>query len=106
MGSWFEIEYGATFNQYLHIEEAIDVEYIILLKEFVVNTSSDGEHDSILKDLELRISSITKIQVDVNSVKVRFCMALFDAVSSNDIFQDVLDAFYDETFDKKTLDYM
>lgn len=37
------------------------MEYIILLKEFVVNTSSDGEHDSILKDLELRISSITKI---------------------------------------------
>lgn len=33
-------------------------------------------------------------------------MTLFDAVSPDDIFQEVLDAFYGGTSDKKTLDYM
>ena len=33
-------------------------------------------------------------------------MTLFDAVSPDDIFQEVLDAFYDGMSDKRTLDYM
>ena len=33
-------------------------------------------------------------------------MTLFDAVSPDDIFQEVLDAFYGGLYDKKTLDYM
>ena len=33
-------------------------------------------------------------------------MTLFDAVSPDDIFQEVLDAFYGGTYDKMTLDYM
>ncbi len=33
-------------------------------------------------------------------------MTLFDAVSPDDIFQEVLDAFYGGTSDKNTLDYM
>ena len=33
-------------------------------------------------------------------------MALFDAVSPDDIFQEVLDAFYGGTYDKMTLDFM
>lgn len=42
--------------------------------------------------------------VDAN--KVRSCMTLFDAVSPDDIFQQVLDVFYDGYYDKRTLDYM
>ena len=33
-------------------------------------------------------------------------MTLFDAVSPDDIFQEVLDAFYEGKSDKKTLDLM
>ena len=42
----------------------------------------------------------------IDAVKVRSCMTLFDAVSPDDIFQEVLDAFYGGSSDKKTLDYM
>jgi uncharacterized protein (DUF1810 family) len=38
--------------------------------------------------------------------KSSLCMTLFDAVSPDDIFQEVLDAFYGGSSDKKTLDYM
>ena len=47
-----------------------------------------------------------KIFGEIDSVKVRSCMTLFDAVSPDDIFQEVLDAFYGGTYDKMTLDYM
>ena len=33
-------------------------------------------------------------------------MKLFDAVSPDDIFQEVRDDIYGGTYDKKTLDYM
>lgn len=33
-------------------------------------------------------------------------MTLFDAVLPDDIFQEVLDAFYGGTYDKMTLDFM
>ena len=42
----------------------------------------------------------------IDAVKVRSCMTLFDAVSPDDIFQEVLDAFYGGTYDKMTLDFM
>lgn len=42
----------------------------------------------------------------IDAIKVRSCMTLFDAVSPNDIFQEVLDAFYDSRPDKMTLDNM
>ncbi|MGM9802734.1 MAG: DUF1810 domain-containing protein [Muribaculaceae bacterium] len=42
----------------------------------------------------------------IDAVKVRSCMTLFDAVSPDDIFQDVLNEFYDGTPDKLTLDLM
>lgn len=50
--------------------------------------------------------SAVDILGDIDAIKVRSCMTLFDAVSPDDIFQDVLDAFYDGTSDKKTLDYL
>lgn len=56
--------------------------------------------------LQHRGESAVDILGDIDAVKVRSCMTLFDAVSPNDIFKDVLDAFYNGTSDKKTLDYM
>jgi len=56
--------------------------------------------------LQHRGESVVDILGDIDAVKVRSCMTLFDAVSPNDIFQEVLDAFYNGRSDKKTLDYM
>lgn len=56
--------------------------------------------------LQHRGESAVDILGDIDAVKVRSCMTLFDAVSPNNIFQDVLDAFYNGTLDKNILDYM
>lgn len=42
----------------------------------------------------------------LDAMKVKSCMTLFDAVSPDDIFQEVLDVFYKGTYDKMTLDLM
>lgn len=42
----------------------------------------------------------------IDAIKVRSCMTLFDAVSPDDVFQEVLDKFYKGVYDKKTLDYI
>ena len=56
--------------------------------------------------LQHRGESAVDILGDIDAVKVRSCMTLFNAVSPDDIFQEVLDAFYDGMSDKRTLDYM
>ncbi len=48
----------------------------------------------------------TDIFGELDAMKVRSCMTLFDAVSPDDIFEQVLEVFYDGTYDRKTLDYM
>ena len=53
-----------------------------------------------------RDMSSTDIFGGLDAMKVRSCMTLFDAVSPDDIFEQVLDVFYDGTYDRKTLDYM
>lgn len=53
-----------------------------------------------------RDMSVTDILGGLDAMKVRSCMTLFDAVSPNDIFEQVLEVFYDGTYDRKTLDYM
>ena len=53
-----------------------------------------------------REMAITDIFGDLDAMKVRSCMTLFDAVSPDDIFEKVLDVFYHGTCCKKTLDYM
>lgn len=53
-----------------------------------------------------RDSSATDIFGGIDAMKVRSCMTLFDAVSPDDIFEEVLEVFYDGRADKKTLDYM
>lgn len=42
----------------------------------------------------------------VDAVKVRSCMTLFDAVSPEDIFRDVLDVFYQGVPDEQTLSFI
>ena len=44
--------------------------------------------------LQHRGESAVDILGEIDAVKVRSCMTLFDAVSPNDIFREVLDAFY------------
>ena len=56
--------------------------------------------------LQHRGESAVDILGGIDAVKVRSCIKLFDAVSPDDIFQEVLDAFYGGTSDKNTLDYM
>lgn len=50
--------------------------------------------------------SATDIFGGLDAMKVRSCMTLFDAVSPDDIFEQVLEVFYNGTYDRKTLDYM
>ena len=53
-----------------------------------------------------RDMSATDIFGGLDAMKVRSCMTLFDAVSPDDIFEQVLEVFYNGTYDRKTLDYM
>lgn len=39
----------------------------------------------------------------IDAIKLRSCMTLFDAISPNDMFAQVLDAFFESKRDKKTL---
>lgn len=43
---------------------------------------------------------------NIDAVKVRSCMTLFDAVSPGDVFRKVLDVFYNGSVDKMTLENM
>ena len=45
-----------------------------------------------------------KIFGEIDSLKVRSCMTLFDAVCPNDVFSEVLDAFYDGQIDTLTVE--
>ena len=56
--------------------------------------------------LQHRGESAVDILGDIDAIKVRSCMTLFDAVSPDGIFKEVLDAFYGGKYDKKTLDYL
>lgn len=49
---------------------------------------------------------IEEIFGEIDAMKVCSCMTLFDAVSPDDVFQDVLDRFYEGKYDLKTLNYM
>ena len=49
---------------------------------------------------------VVEIFGEVDAMKVCSCMTLFDAVSPDDVFQEVLDVFYKGQYDFKTLNYM
>lgn len=47
--------------------------------------------------------SVRAIFGDIDAQKVKSCMTLFDSISPNDIFADVLDSFYSGERDKKSI---
>ena len=47
--------------------------------------------------------SVQSILVGIDAIKVRSCMTLFDAISPNDIFKQVIDTFYNGKLDSRTL---
>lgn len=49
-----------------------------------------------------RDKSITEIVSPQNVIKIRSCMTLFDIVSPNDVFKEVLDVFYEGENDELT----
>ena len=49
---------------------------------------------------------VVDILGEVDAMKVCSCMTLFDVVSPDDVFQEVLDGFYKGQYDLKTLNYM
>lgn len=59
--------------------------------------------DALLAHREM---AATDIFGELDAMKVRSCMTLFDVVSPDDIFEQVLELFYHGTYCKKTLDYM
>lgn len=46
--------------------------------------------------------SITAIVSPQNAIKIRSCMTLFDIISPNDVFKEVLDVFYEGVNDELT----
>lgn len=50
--------------------------------------------------------SLNEILGGIDAMKVCSCMTLFDAVSPDDIFDEVLNSFEDARVDKRTLDFM
>lgn len=47
--------------------------------------------------------SAVAILGEIDAQKVKSCMTLFDCISPNDIFSDVLDSFYNGERDKKSI---
>lgn len=56
--------------------------------------------------LEHKGLSLQDIFGGLDAMKVCSCMTLFDAVSPDDIFNELLESFEDARVDKRTLDYM
>ncbi len=58
----------------------------------------------ISKELLVHVGKpVTYIFGDIDPAKVQSCMTLFDCISPDDIFSDVLDSFYDGERDKNSL---
>ena len=53
--------------------------------------------------LEHQSKSMEEIMSPLDAMKVRSCMTLFDLVSPNDVFSEVLKAFYDGSRDEQTI---
>ena len=90
-----------------HKEDATEFETESEPTQIINKLKRDGKipQKATIKIVKRRESAVD-ILGDIDAVKVRSCLTLFDAVSPDDIFQEVLDAFYGGTYDKKTLDFM
>lgn len=56
--------------------------------------------------LEHKDQSLNAIFGGIDAMKVCSCMTLFDIVSPDDIFEEVLDVFCDATIDSNTIAYL
>lgn len=56
--------------------------------------------------LQHRDRQVADVLGETDAAKVRSCMTLFDKVSPDSIFREVLTAFYKGIPDQKTLDYL
>ena len=56
--------------------------------------------------LEHRGKNIVRILGRTDAMKVRSCMTLFEKVSDNNVFADILETFYDGERDGKTLEML
>ena len=67
------------------------------------STLNDRIHEISRTLLEHQGTSARRIFGDVDAMKVRSSMTLFDALSPDDVFGEVLDAFFDGERDERTL---
>ena len=56
--------------------------------------------------LELHTDDAVAVMGDIDAMKLRSSMTLFDEVSKDDIFKEVLDKFFDGKPDEKTLEIL
>ena len=73
-------------------------------EDYLLNsTLNDRIHEISRTLLEHQGTSARRIFGDVDAMKVRSSMTLFDVLSPDDVFGEVLDAFFDGERDERTL---
>ena len=73
-------------------------------EDYLLNsTLNDRIHEISRTLLNHRGTSARRIFGDVDAMKVKSSMTLFDALSPGDVFGEVLDAFFDGERDERTL---
>lgn len=87
--------YNARYYALKDIEEAM-----AYLKNETLNHRLREITDALLSHKD---KSAQSILVGIDAIKVRSCMTLFDAISPNDIFKQVIDTFYNGKLDSRTL---
>lgn len=87
--------YNARYYALKDIEEAR-----AYLKNETLNHRLREITDALLSHKD---KSAQSILVGIDAIKVRSCMTLFDAISPNDIFKQVIDTFYNGKLDSRTL---
>jgi uncharacterized protein (DUF1810 family) len=73
-------------------------------EDYLLNyTLNDRIHEISNALLQHEGTPVNKIFGGIDALKVRSSMTLFDALSPNDVFAKVLDAFFDGERDERTL---
>lgn len=53
--------------------------------------------------LKLNVKDLTYVLGDIDTLKVKSCMTLFELVSDNSVFSEVLEKYYNGERDERTL---
>lgn len=76
-------------------------------EDYLLNfTLNDRIHEISNVLLQLKGTPVSKIFGSIDAMKVRSSMTLFDALSPDDVFAKVLDAFFDGERDERTLELL